>query len=223
VPGGLLNGSHRRITREPDRTCPRVGLTGDDRQTHSRSFAPAWAGDNRGTHRQRSLPGRMTLLVGVIVQPSTDLPAGRDTGLHAPRRRWALRRVPWALLAVIAAGGVRAGAGLAAPAGRVPVGDLRHQRVRLPAHRRADGADHRGVVGAPAAAPVPRRRRARRLHHVLHLHGRRTAAWSPPAPPAPPCCTWRHRWSRRSSAVYAGVTLTRRATRAPSAGEGSGP
>jgi fluoride exporter len=48
----------------------------------------------------------MTLLVGVIVQPSTDLPAGRDTGLHAPRRRWALRRVPWALLAVIAAGGV---------------------------------------------------------------------------------------------------------------------
>lgn len=40
------------------------------------------------------------------MQPRTGLPTDPDVDLHVPRRRWEPRRAPWALLGVISAGGV---------------------------------------------------------------------------------------------------------------------
>jgi fluoride exporter len=37
---------------------------------------------------------------------STDLPADPDVDLRIPRLRWDMRRAPWALLAVVSAGGI---------------------------------------------------------------------------------------------------------------------
>jgi fluoride exporter len=37
---------------------------------------------------------------------STDLPADPDVDLRMPRLRWDMRRAPWALLAVVSAGGI---------------------------------------------------------------------------------------------------------------------
>ncbi|HEU4348482.1 MAG TPA: fluoride efflux transporter CrcB [Actinoplanes sp.] len=38
--------------------------------------------------------------------PSNDLPADPDVVLRLPRQRWELRRAPWAVLSVVSAGGV---------------------------------------------------------------------------------------------------------------------